>query len=188
MKVIKEAFAKDLDALTARVETIETVQERDSQEMSELKEQLNKMDVQMSKHTPDQDLDDNHLDSIVKHSLSRVNVVSKENLEMAVNTALLKEFEDKINELIKVKKLVQKEPYEYDRILVFIGVKRNHDDDPMELAQRLLKDGLRLHFMTPVTRGNESKGIFKVELESQEDKILALKNSANLRNFNKLGT
>ena len=122
--------------------------------------------------------------------MSHVDVVSKENLEMAVNTTLLKEFEDKIDELIKIKNIVQHEPCEYDRTLVSLGVRHNHDDDPMELATKLLHGGLRLTYLMPVRAiriRNESKGIFKVELYLQEDKILALKNSANLKHYHELG-
>ena len=85
---------------------------------------------------------------------------------------------------------MQPKTCECERTLVFIGVKHEYQEDPLDIANNLIRDGLNIHHIKPVraTRlWSESKGIFKVELNPEEDKIVVLRNSAQLRHYRNYG-
>ena len=137
------------------------------------------------------EVDDEKLDTLVKSSLRRVDVVSKDTMEMAIDNTIVQNLEEKLYQLLEAKKVMTRKPYEYERTLVFIGVKHDYSEDPVDIANNLITHGLNLHHIKPVRAtglGNESKGIFKVELNSEDDKIVELRNSAQLRHYTNYGS
>ena len=57
------------------------------------------------------EVDDDKLDTLVKSSLCRVDVVSKETMEIAIDTNIVQNLEDKLDKLIEAKSVAIQKPY-----------------------------------------------------------------------------
>ena len=99
-----------------------------------------------------------------------------------------------VERVLESKQVLVKPEFDYDRTLAITGIYETPGENEMEIAKKLVHEGLNLP-NTKIVRAKRlpynyrarRPGIFKIELESTEKKMEALSQTARLANYRALG-
>ncbi len=99
-----------------------------------------------------------------------------------------------VERVLDAKQVLVKPEFDYDRTLAVTGIYEMPGENEMEIAEKLVHEGLNLPNTKvvrakrlPFNQRTRKPGIFKIELESTERKMEALSQTGRLRNYRALG-
>ena len=100
----------------------------------------------------------------------------------------------KVEEVLEEKNVLVKPPFDYDCTLACTGITEFPGENPQQIAETLIRDGLRLPHLTvvramrmPFNTKRGVPGIFKIELENLDAKKQALSVTGRLNGYTALG-